>query len=493
MNKTAILFFVTMMPRLALAYDVATMEQVERFGLAISSGENHSCVLKKSGVKCWGDNRYGQLNVPPLSHPRQISAGDEHTCAIDDSGVKCWGDNQREQLNVPALSRPRQISAGGFHTCALGDSGIKCWGFDADEQASAPRGSYARQVAAGGYHTCALDNSEVKCWGDSNSGQLSPPSLSHPRSIYSGIFYSCAWDDSGIKCWGNGAEGPMTVVPNLSGPRQLAVGNYHICALEDSGVKCWGFNRYGQINVPALSEPHLVSVGGNHSCALDDTGVKCWGSNNWGQLNVPDLDDPLPVSFDLFSLEQSYTYVSDYVYQDKKLILENLAKTIEKFPINKADALAVSYVKGASRLFSMYVLEILLQETHSDFVQRRVLPLLAQSKSSWSKKFGVSNIQEIELSRGVLDVSFTVVDSGLRAAKTYLSGPQQKDLEDLLMAVAQAKALIDSSPPQAASQLASVLDQHQNLLTALVESERSVGFGKMILTIQSYLKGHESL
>jgi len=57
----------------------------------IAVGELHSCAIDKDGVKCWGDNKFGQTNVPSLKNPRQVSAKGGNTCALDDDGVKCWG------------------------------------------------------------------------------------------------------------------------------------------------------------------------------------------------------------------------------------------------------------------------------------------------------------------------------------------------------------------------------------------------------------------
>jgi len=80
---------------------------------AISAGLQHSCAVTTAGaVKCWGDNFYGQLGdgsttsrgVPVAVNGlgngvSTISAGGSHTCAVTTAGgVKCWGDNNFGEL-----------------------------------------------------------------------------------------------------------------------------------------------------------------------------------------------------------------------------------------------------------------------------------------------------------------------------------------------------------------------------------------------------------
>jgi alpha-tubulin suppressor-like RCC1 family protein len=137
---------------------------------AISAGGDLTCAVTTEGAaKCWGFNKEGALGnarttnsstpvgVSGLSSGVEaISVGGRHTCALTTSGgVKCWGDNHYGQLgnggttlsttpvNVSGLSSGvASISAGGSHT-------------------------------AGGGHTCALMTSGgVKCWGDGVYGQL---------------------------------------------------------------------------------------------------------------------------------------------------------------------------------------------------------------------------------------------------------------------------------------------------------------------------------
>lgn len=131
-----------------LSSDVAT----------IAAGVNNACAASTSGgAKCWGRNELGQLgagttqidgrkpvDVFGLSdRVTMVTVGRNHACALTDSGgVKCWGDNTYGQLgdgsnegklaptDVNGLtSEVAAISAGWEHTCALMKSGkLRCWG-----------------------------------------------------------------------------------------------------------------------------------------------------------------------------------------------------------------------------------------------------------------------------------------------------------------------------------------------------------------------------
>lgn len=84
--------------------------------LAIASGSGHACAILAEGLKCWGDNSYGQIGdgnftwnknpyilpvsvILPPSGVEEIEGGWAFTCVRTEDGAGwCWGQNSTYQL-----------------------------------------------------------------------------------------------------------------------------------------------------------------------------------------------------------------------------------------------------------------------------------------------------------------------------------------------------------------------------------------------------------
>jgi alpha-tubulin suppressor-like RCC1 family protein len=398
--------------------------EIEPNAVQVASGQSHSCALFDDGsLKCWGLNNVGQLgtgdtnDITTPSSGKSVALGGKATqievsadfsCALLDTGnVRCWGQNRVGQLGygntntigddeTPASAgdidlggEATQIALGSTHACALLDTGnVRCWGFGGggglgygnpnnigDDEVPASAGDIelgqpAVQITAGGDSTCALfEDGGVKCWGTRATLGQGDPSLSSigdnetpialPNislgaaaiQIDASDRHVCAvLGGGGVRCWGLGADGELGVegVSSLGineppsdvagidlGANAIRVeaGGAHTCALLDTNdVKCWGSAERGALGLgnddsigldAAPSSASIInlgkkvsqlSAGGDHNCAVtEDAAIHCWGSNDFGQLGIGATnhigDDETPSALGAISIEGNVSQV----------------------------------------------------------------------------------------------------------------------------------------------------------------------------------------
>ena len=326
--------------------------------LYLSAGLFHNCAVLESGkILCWGSNDKGQLGLghtdsvglnEDLSAATKLDLGEKavrifsgtkYNCALLESGgIKCWGDNTFGQL-------------GYGHTDAIGDDE------DLNSLAYVSIGASVQQmdISTISNHTCAaLTNGDLKCWGSNNFGQLgyghtnnlgddetvaeipNVPFSSKILQLATGSLHTCALGEGQkVRCWGRNAIGQIglgyndvigddeaanSIAPiDLSGDgsdnfSMVATGNNHTCVINGDGkVHCWGQANLGAIgtgstehlgddeainstntlvNIPG-KEFTQISGGINHTCALEKSKgeVICWGQNTFGQLGIANIDN----------------------------------------------------------------------------------------------------------------------------------------------------------------------------------------------------------
>ncbi len=266
-----------------------------RTAKSVAVGGKHTCaILDDNSVKCWGLNDKGYLgygDTMPRNQPssasvnlgsglsaKSIVANSDHTCVIlNNGGVKCWGDNTYGQLGDGTTTTNR----------------------DAPPATSIDLGSgrTAKSIAVGSAHVCAvLDNDTLKCWGNNGGGRLGYGDTTNrnkpdanaidlgtgrtAQAVSVGSSHTCAILDNGsVKCWGNNADG------------QLGYGDIMQRDKPASYPLDLGLSR------TALS----VSSAANNNCVvLDNHTIKCWGYNTFGQLGYGDTTkrdkpDKLPI------------------------------------------------------------------------------------------------------------------------------------------------------------------------------------------------------
>jgi alpha-tubulin suppressor-like RCC1 family protein len=105
----------------------------------------------------WGDNTYGQLNVPSGNDFVMAEGGIWHVVALRaDGSLAAWGRNQHGETNVPAGNDFIAVGAGQEYSIALKDDGtIVAWGNNEHGVLNVPQGQFV-DIAAGGLHALAF-------------------------------------------------------------------------------------------------------------------------------------------------------------------------------------------------------------------------------------------------------------------------------------------------------------------------------------------------
>jgi alpha-tubulin suppressor-like RCC1 family protein len=283
-------------------------------GSVISS--NAVLTVVRLMVVAWGDNDYGQTNVPvDATNVMAIAGGGFHSLALQTNGtVVAWGADNDGQTNVPAdLTNVVAIAAGYVHSLALQANGtVAGWGAGTNNTGSFPEygqvmipADLTNVVAIAGafFHNLALQaNGTVVAWGDNTYGQTNvPPDLTNVVAVAGSGYDSLALQANGtVVIWGDNTYGQTNMPPDLTNVMAIAGGGFHSLALRANGtVVAWGDNTYGQTNVPAdLTNVVAIAGGGYYSLALQANGtVVAWGDNTYGQTNVPaDLTNVVAVA-----------------------------------------------------------------------------------------------------------------------------------------------------------------------------------------------------
>jgi hypothetical protein len=229
--------------------------------IAIASSEDHCLALKSDGTVL----TYGGPTVPTnLSGVIGISAGggtpasdflliQEFSLALKSDGtIAAWGDNTYGQTNVPAnATNVTAIAAGFYHSLALKSDGtVVAWGAgltnnpsDGDQdcgQSIVPTNlTNVTAIAAGYYHSLAVkSDGTVVAWGANVYGETNVPiNLTNVISVAAGLFQSLALKSDGtVVAWGGihspGHTNSVAIVPtNLNGVIAIAASEGQSLAL----------------------------------------------------------------------------------------------------------------------------------------------------------------------------------------------------------------------------------------------------------------------
>ncbi|NBP02997.1 MAG: hypothetical protein EBU90_23370, partial [Proteobacteria bacterium] len=271
----------------------------------ISAGYFHSLALLKDGrVTGWGDNTYGQTNIPVGigNNATGISAGLYHSLALlKDGRVTGWGWNNYFETTIPAGigTNATGIAAGYGHSLALlKDGSVTGWGRNNNNQTTIPAGigTNATGIAAGSEHSLALlKDGRVTGWGSNVNGQTTIPVGigTNAAAIAAGYIHSLALlKDGRVTGWGYNFNNEITIPAGIgNNATGIAAGYGHSLALlKDGRVTGWGKNDYGQTTIPVGIGTNATGIFAgtyNSFALLKDRRVTGWGYNGNGQTNIP--------------------------------------------------------------------------------------------------------------------------------------------------------------------------------------------------------------
>jgi len=293
----------------------------------VAVGGNHSCAVTAEGVKCWGQNGYGQsggeagtnqgtpVTIEGLTGVTQLALGTNRTCALVAEGkARCWGYNnytaqllgvgsEEEKLLVPTevtgVSGLQRFDSSSNHVCGVdGSNALVCWGVAADGRLGNGEARSLHEAAAVVPDVNALEAeaSEVASF-PAAEGEL------QPRTEFSvGSHHVCGVRTDGhVVCFGEGGSGRLGTGSTRANPAsnaapvagiedavQVSTGQGRTCALRRNGtLACWGnLGSKMQTSLPipieGVSDAIRVSVGGTAhamtACAIHaDHGVSCFG------------------------------------------------------------------------------------------------------------------------------------------------------------------------------------------------------------------------
>jgi alpha-tubulin suppressor-like RCC1 family protein/subtilisin-like proprotein convertase family protein len=280
----------------SLASGIYHYQLVVSNSVGVAYGADQIIAIGGKQVWAWGDNTYGQTNVPGnLTNAVAIAGGGYHSLAIDTTGTAwAWGDHSSGQFGINGKTGIAGIAGGLEHSLALTAGGtVEGWGDDTYGETDIPAGlNNVIAIASGSYHNLALRNDgTVVAWGYNLFGQTNvPPGLSNVVAVAAGGVHSLALKNDGtVVAWGDDTFGETSVPAGLSNIVAVAAGGAFSVALNTNGtVFAWGASPDGETNVSTFAGVGMIAAQLSHGLEVynNDSSVIGWGFDS-SYVNEP--------------------------------------------------------------------------------------------------------------------------------------------------------------------------------------------------------------
>lgn len=300
-------------------YGQSDVPAIARNLSAIAVADNHSLALTNDGIVLgWGDTTSGKSNVPPLGQKAvSIAASNYNSFAVlEDGKVVGWGDTTFPSFNFRLLPIPDSamdaISVHAYegHAVVRKRNGrVFAWGSNSFNESNYPESEKGLHgLALGGEHVIGFrPDGSVVGWGSRYSGLASPvywfeKPLGEITTIATGGGALFALDVRGKIHVAGSFIGPVYDIPgDLGFVTSIAAGDRHVLALiSDGTVRAWGDTLFGNTNVPSgLRDVASVHASADQSAAVLSSGrIVRWGNTI---ANLDSLTQSLgqPVKFSL--------------------------------------------------------------------------------------------------------------------------------------------------------------------------------------------------
>lgn len=225
------------------------------------TGQHNCGILSDGNAVCFGDDQYGETEVPPGTY-LDVAVAADHTFTVSVDGIVDW-------VGVgSALDRPdgvfTQVQAEDDYSLLLGKDGSLSEYYRLAELVYTLPGPYVAMSLGGDFrYVCAVTaEGAVECWPEEALDDAyfeefvnrAPTEGILDVCVSTGQTMACALGEDGhVECWSPYEGDPMVDdAPTATDFVQLSCGAMHACALTSEGeITCWGKDTYGETVPPS--------------------------------------------------------------------------------------------------------------------------------------------------------------------------------------------------------------------------------------------------